>query len=53
MENNKQFKITYYANKDKKHITRQGKWDRQMSDIGQVKLEIRLITYYDMDKHKV
>ncbi len=26
MENNKQFTITYYSNKDKKHITRQGKW---------------------------
>ena len=23
MENNTQFKITYYSNKDKKHITRQ------------------------------
>ena len=26
MENDTQFKITYYSNKDKKHITRQGKW---------------------------
>ena len=26
MELNKQFTITYYSNKDKKHITRQGKW---------------------------
>ena len=26
MENNKQFKITYYADKHKKHITRLGKW---------------------------
>ena len=29
MENNTQFKITYYSNKDKKHITRQGKWDEK------------------------
>ena len=26
MENNKQFTITYYSGKDKKHITRLGKW---------------------------
>ena len=26
MENDKQFTITYYSNKDKKHITRLGKW---------------------------
>ena len=30
MENNTQFKITYYSNKDKKHITRQGKWTDQV-----------------------
>ena len=29
MENNAQFKITYYSNKDKKHITRNGKWDEK------------------------
>ena len=29
MENNTQFKITYYSNKDKKHITRNGKWTDQ------------------------
>jgi hypothetical protein len=33
MENNTQFKITYYSNKDKKHITRQGKWT-DSADIG-------------------
>ena len=26
MENNTTFKITYYSNKDKKHITRNAKW---------------------------
>ena len=29
MENNTQFRITYYSNTDKKHITRQGKWTDQ------------------------
>ena len=49
MENNTQFKITYYSNKDKKHITRQGKqtdkcryWTSKVGD--------SLITYFDMDK---
>ena len=30
MENNKQFTITYYSNKDKKHITTTRQVDRQM-----------------------
>ena len=30
MELNKQFKITYYAKKHDKHITRQGKVDRPL-----------------------
>ena len=49
MELNKQFTITYYSNKDKKHITRQGKctdkcryWTSKVGD--------SLITYFDMDK---
>ena len=29
MEQNKQFYIVYYSNKDKKHITRQGKHDEK------------------------
>jgi hypothetical protein len=38
MELNKQFTITYYSNKDKKHIT---------SKVGD-----SLITYFDMDKEQ-
>ena len=49
MENNTQFKITYYSNKDKKHITRKGKWTDKCrywtSKVGD-----SLITYFDMDK---
>ena len=49
MENNTTFKITYYSNKDKKHITRQGKWTDKCrywtSKVGD-----KLITYFDMDK---
>ena len=37
MENNKQFTITYYADKHKKHITRLGKW-LMVADIGQINL---------------
>ena len=51
MENNTQFKITYYSNKDKKHITRRGKWTDKCrywtSKIGD-----SLITYFDMDKEQ-
>ena len=48
MENNTQFKITYYSNKDKKHITRQGKWTdqcRYWTD----KSGKAIFTYWDMD----
>ena len=49
MELNKQFTITYYSNKDKKHITRQGKWTDKFrywtSKVGD-----SLMTYFDMDK---
>jgi len=49
MELNKQFTITYYSNKDKKHITRQAKWTDKCrywtSKVGD-----SLITYFDMDK---
>ena len=51
MELNKQFTITYYSNKDKKHITRRGKWTDKCrywtSKIGD-----SLITYFDMDKEQ-
>ena len=36
MQENTTFKITYYSNKDKKHITRDGKWTDKSQDIGQV-----------------
>ena len=49
MELNKQFTITYYSNKDKKHITRQGKWTDK-SRYWTSKIGDSLITYFDMDK---
>ena len=48
MENNTQFKITYYSNKDKKHITRQGKWDEKCR-YWTSKMGAKLMTYFDMD----
>ena len=48
MENNKQFTITYYADKHKKHITRLGKWVegcRYWTSI----VGASLITYFDTD----
>ena len=48
MENNTQFKITYYSNKDKKHITRQGKWTDKCR-YWTSKQGAKLITYFDMD----
>ena len=48
MENNKQFTITYYSNKDKKHITRRATWTDKCrywtSKVGD-----SLITYFDID----
>ena len=49
MELNKQFTITYYSNKDKKHITRQGKWTDKCR-YWTNKVGDSLITYFDMDK---
>ena len=48
MENNTTFKITYYSNKDKKHITRNGKWDSK-SRFWQSKVGEALMTYFDLD----
>ncbi len=48
MENNTQFKITYYSNKDKKHITRQGKWTDKCR-YWTSKQGAKLMTYFDMD----
>ena len=51
MELNKQFTITYYSNKDKKHITRQGKWDEKCK-YWTSKMGDKLMTYFDMDKQE-
>ena len=51
MENNKQFTITYYSNKDKKHITRRGKWTDKCK-YWTSKMGASLITYFDMDKQE-
>ena len=48
MEINKTFRITYYSNKDQKHITRQGKWDSQCR-YWTSKIGASLMTYFDMD----
>ena len=48
MELNKQFTITYYSNKDKKHITRQGKWTDKCR-YRTSKQGAKLMTYFDMD----
>ena len=48
MENNTQFRITYYSNKDKKHITRNAKWDEKCK-FWTSKLGAKLMTYFDMD----
>ena len=49
MELNKQFKITYYSNKDKKHITRNAKWT-DMCRYWTSKVGDTLVTYFEMDK---
>ena len=48
MENNTTFTITYYSNKDKKHITRQGKWTDKCR-YWTSKQGAKLMTYFDMD----
>jgi hypothetical protein len=48
MIQDKPFKITYYSNKDKKHITRNGKWDDK-SKFWKSKVGTPLMTYYDLD----
>ena len=44
----KQFKITYYADKHKKHITRLGKWVEGCR-YWTSKVGSNLMTYFDMD----
>jgi hypothetical protein len=51
MELNKQFKITYYAKKHGKHITRNAKWT-ELCRYWTSKLGDSLITYFDMDKQE-
>jgi len=48
MENNTTFRITYYSNKDKKHITRQAKWTDKCR-FWTSKQGAKLMTYFDMD----
>ena len=48
MENNTTFRITYYSNKDKKHITRYGKWTDKCR-YWTSKQGAKLMTYFDMD----
>ena len=50
MIKNKDFYITYYSNKDKKHITRQGKHDDK-SRYGTSKKGVAYYVYYDLDAH--
>jgi hypothetical protein len=50
LENNEIFKITYFAKKHGKHITRSGKWTdlcrEWISKAGE-----KLLTYYDTDNN--
>ena len=48
MEINKQFTITYYANKHGKHITRRGQWTDKCK-YWTSKVGDSLMTYFDMD----
>ena len=48
MNTDVKFKITYYAKKHGKHITRLAKWD-SLSKYWTSKSGNQLITYYDLD----
>ena len=48
MEKDKTFYIVYYSNKDKKHITRNAKWD-SLCKYWTSKTGNALITYFDLD----
>ena len=48
MELNKQFTITYYSNKDKKHITRQGKWTDKCREFKALAGHM-VLTFLDLD----
>ena len=49
MENNKQFKITFWAKKHKKQITRNAKWT-ELCRYFTAKNGTPCITYYDLEK---
>jgi hypothetical protein len=49
MIKDKTFRITYFSNKDKKHITRFGKFDDKCR-YWTSKVGTALITYFDLDK---
>ena len=51
MIKDKTFRITYYSNKDKKHITRFGKFDDKCK-YWTSKVGTALITYFDLDKQE-
>ena len=48
MKNNEQFKITFWAKKHKKHITRNEKWTELCREFFSKK-GVPCITYYDLD----
>ena len=48
MELNKQFKITYFAKKHDKYITRNAKWT-ELCRYWTSKIGDSLVTYFDMD----
>ena len=50
MQLDKTFFIVYYSNKDKKHITRQGK-NTDKSRYGTSKKGVAYYVYYDLDAH--
>ena len=49
MQKDQKFQITYYSNKDSKHITRQGQWTDK-SRYWTSKSGKPLMTYFDLDK---
>ena len=49
LENGDEIRITYFAEKHKKTITRRSKWDEKCREWVS-KANKKLITYYDLDK---
>ena len=48
MDNNQTFRITYFAKKHGKHITRNAKWDEKCK-YWTSKVGAKLMTYFDME----